>query len=67
MDAQAAVVAQRLEQGLARTAPTLIGMQTAEGDAAAIVDGHMDEFPTRAVGVLLAITGDPMAGAPETT
>ncbi len=58
-DAQAAVVAQRLEQDLTSTGATLIGMQTAEGDSAGIIDGHMDEFPAVAVGVLLAIAGDP--------
>ncbi len=51
---------------MASTAAMLTGTQTAEIYATGIVNGHMDKYPARAVGVLLAVTGNLVAWIPET-
>src|SRR5690606_36999708 len=64
-DTQASVVAQRSKKSAAGACAALIGMQGAERYPAGIVDGYMDELPAGTMGVLLAVTRDPVAGLVE--
>ena len=64
---KASVVAQRLKKSAAGAPATLIGMHGAERYSAGIVDCHMDELPAGAMGVLLAVTRDSVAGLAESS
>ncbi|EGD06743.1 hypothetical protein XVE_5076 [Xanthomonas vesicatoria ATCC 35937] len=66
LHAQAPVVAHCPQQRPARTATALVRLDGAERHAGVVIDGQMDVFPADAIGVDLAIAGDPMSRLSET-
>ena len=63
--AQAAVVAQRLQQRTAGSTAALVVFDGAEGNPGVIIDSQVDEFPASAILSVLAVTGHAVAGSPE--